>query len=341
MKFLFSLAILLSLSNLGINNTYRSISSTIEKQDSKSIPKFKSESLINQVDEKRRQVVLSNDPVDNNKIDLENKKKKCYKEKYSGQTKLCGKPSISRQELSKIAKDIYALSKTTTESFSLSDSLMMTFYVFNYFAHIGHFYLAPQDINILIKNFEKLTQETLDQEIKDLIKEIDYLQFGKEHGQYFVRIFAKNKEKGLVLNINQELEDVPEVKEISHIRIKDQATIFFKQYLNNFQQKLNIQYVKTKKVLGVYSINEDYLQNYKSYFEDKKYPITPLSLKFNGIDLFVSTNTIIKDVKLSLGKGLCTPGMTTEDGKPIPSIIIDANSGISDLLVSIKSSLDI
>lgn len=259
------------------------------------------------------------------------------------QTTSLGNIGLDEEQMREVAENIFNISKSMSNRYSVSDGVTLSMYVFRYFAEVGEYVIIHKDLMTLVNAFEKLLGEPLAPEVHAILKQIRKLKFGKKNGKYFVRIYANTKHGIDIPLANKTNDPDSSLKEIVGIKVKDKAYLYFQDTKMEGIKKEITSFVKEPvKILGVFKklakeLNQIYkpmIDNIDEYLTLEDVPAPALLIDFDGVEVLVKTTTVFKDITFKFNKGVALPGYR-RNGEPIPSFIIGAKSMLLGLKVSV------
>jgi hypothetical protein len=246
---------------------------------------------------------------------------------------------LGLDDYEKVAKQIFLVKEAMSEEYSVGDGLTFTLYILRYLAEVGEYELKNEDIVKLVSAFETISGEVLDETVKDVVKGIERLEFGKKDSTYFVKIFTIEKD-GIIIPINEKSDD-GKIDEIRYAKIKNKAKIKFTDVTNSLQ-RLEIKRFLTEKI-SLPIISESWLPPLNQLHKDVEYKIgdylsdtkiIPMKIRMKGIFIKVKTNTFLKNMNFYIRKVYTLAGRS-KDGVPIPSFIMRMRAGVVNVKISI------
>ncbi|MCP4912946.1 MAG: hypothetical protein GY909_07495 [Oligoflexia bacterium] len=251
---------------------------------------------------------------------------------------------LEEEDLKRVAKSIFNVSKAMSEEYSISDGLTLTMYILRYLSEIGEYELAHVDMMKLVRAFEKLSEEKIEPEVEDTLQQIAKISFGRKQGKFAVTFYAKDKKRGIVIPINEKEEDPnSSVEEIVEVVAEDGTEVVFedidteeeKAWARNFAKRpVKILGIFKKLAEDLYQVHPKIKDNIDDYLELEKIPAPALKIEMENIYVSVDTSTIFKNIKFRFQEALTLPGIR-EEGKPVPSFILGAKAKLLNLKVSV------
>jgi hypothetical protein len=259
------------------------------------------------------------------------------------QTISFGDLQMDQEQIKKVAENIFRVVKSMTEEHPVSDGLTLTAYILRYMAEIGEYELVQKDMMTLVRSFEQMRGQKVDDVVDAALAQVRKLQFGTRKGKLWVKAFAHDKKRGIVVPINSPGEAGSDVQEIVEAVIKDGAELSFIDADKEVERRLIATFVKEKvRLLGVFasiveSLNQIHpaLQSsIDAYLASPDKPVAPMRMEFKDVEVLVKTSTMFNDIKFKFYEGVTLPGIRM-DGEAVPSFVLGAKSGLLKLKVSI------
>ncbi len=248
---------------------------------------------------------------------------------------------LGLEDYEKVAKQIFLVKEAMSDEFPVGDGLTFTLYILRYLAEVGEYELPNADIVKLVSAFETISGEKLNTTVHETIAQISKLEFGKKNNRYFVKIFSKDRKKGIVIGINELSED-DQIEEIKYAKIKNKAKITFTNVDSTLEraeitrfltEKISLPLISESWLPPLNQMHSDIEHDIKNYLKETK--IIPLKIRMKGIFVKVKTNTILKNMDFYLRKVYTLPGRKKDD-LAIPSFVMRMRSGV----VNVKMTID-
>lgn len=242
---------------------------------------------------------------------------------------------LTDEEYKRLAKGIFNVINGMSEEFFISDSIGLSFYIFRYLSEIGEYEIVYKDIVALINGFLKLAEYKLDEEVWSIIHQIRKLKFGKRNGKFWVKIYSRDEEKGIVYNIDKDMNG----NQVKFLHLKNGAEAFFTDVDSRKSKKELLTFIKSKVrflLMGISSINQVHegISRNIDFHLNQESMITPIKAEFKDITVRVVTDSIFKTIDFKLKKAFATPRLS--DGEnPLPSVVLYMKEKMMPLKVSI------
>jgi len=242
---------------------------------------------------------------------------------------------LTDEQYERLARGIFGVINNMSEKYFVSDSIGLTFYIFRYLAEIGEYEIVYKDIVTLINGFLKLAEYELSEDVWNIIHQIRKLKFGQKSGKYWVKIYAKDIENGIVYQINEDMNG----NLVKHMVVNDGAEITFEDVKKKGQRKGLLKFLKEKvrfmgfRLSAINQVFSDIPKNIEFHM-NKESIITPVKAEFKGINVLIKTTSIFKNIDFKLKKAYSVPGF--KDGEePLPTTVLLFKEKLMPLKVSI------
>lgn len=239
---------------------------------------------------------------------------------------------VSDEVLREMAEHLYILQENASEELKVSEGLSFGATLLYYVGQMGNMTLNADQISKLIKGFETLIEEPVDEKIMFVLNQVKSISFQKlSNGRCRVKIFGKYKE-GIVYIINQSSNDADSaVNKIKYFQAKNGSTVEF-QVVDTLKEKQELHKFVTDTGKRD-SIHKDIPKHIEDYFHIES-PSPIIKMKFEGMIVRVLTNTIWKNIDFRFKYGWSIP-LFRVHGKKVPGIVFYLKKNLAKTKISL------
>lgn len=238
---------------------------------------------------------------------------------------------VNDELLREMAEHLFILQENASEELKVSEGLTFGATLFHYLGSFGNYSLDAINIMKLIKGFEELLGEPIDEKIMFVVDQVKRLTFSKKGSKYRVKIEGKEDE-GIVYFINEENdEEGSALKKIKFFQAKNGSTVEF-EIVDSVEEKEEL--VKFVKDTGKRdSLHKAIPRNIEQYFSQEK-PAPIIKMTFDGMIVRVLTDTIWKNIDFRFKYGWSIP-LFRVNGKNIPGFLLYLKKNLAKVKISI------
>ena len=238
---------------------------------------------------------------------------------------------VNDEILREMAEHLFILQENASEELRVSEGLTFGATLFNYLGSFGNYQLDSVNIMKLIKGFEELLGEPIDEKIMFVVEQVKSLTFSKNGNKYRVKVQGK-EENGIVYFINEESsEEGSALKKIKFVQAHNGSTIEFEAVDTLAERQELVKFVKETGKRD--SLHKDIRKNIETYFSQEK-PAPIIKMTFEGIIVRVLTDTIWKNINFRFKYGWSIP-LFRVDGKNIPGFLLFLKKNLAKVKISI------
>lgn len=238
---------------------------------------------------------------------------------------------VNDELLREMAEHLFILQENASEELKVSEGLTFGATLFHYLGSFGNYSLDAVNIIKLIKGFEELLGEPIDEKIMHVVDQVESLTFSKKGSKFRVKIQGKDKE-GIVYFINEESDDEDSaLKKIKFFQARNGSHVDFEAVDTLAERTELVQFVKETGKRD--SLHKDIAKNIETYFSQEK-PAPIIKMTFEGMIVRVLTDTIWKNINFNFKYGWSIP-LFRVDGKNIPGFVLYLKKNLAKVKVSI------
>lgn len=238
---------------------------------------------------------------------------------------------VNDELLREMAEHLFILQENASEELKVSEGLTFGATLFHYLGSFGNYQLDSKNILKLIKGFEELLGEPIDEKIMFVVEQVRLLTFSRNGNRYRVKIQGKES-NGIVYFINEESNDEDSaLKKIKYFQAKNGSTVEFEVVDSLAEREELVKFVKETGKRD--SLHKDISRNIESYFSQEK-PAPIIKMTFEGMIVRVLTDTIWKNIDFRFKYGWSIP-LFRVDGKNIPGFLLFLKKNLAKVKISI------
>ncbi len=248
---------------------------------------------------------------------------------------------INQDVWEKVAESTFGIVEELNDKSRISHNPTLVLLILRAMAKIGEYELSHRELMMLMNALNKFQRKELDPKLVLILKQIERIKFGKKRGQYFVRFYAKNRRKGIVVPIEQE-----DFKQgfVRKIIIEDTCELYFKEASTGRDRRSIRKFVKEPvRLLGIFQTQADRLDkihpavrdNIDDYLEEDEIAGGPVFVGLKNVKGEVDTTTIFGQAMFHFDRAIILPGIESEDGV-IPNLVVGGHSYLLKLKMSVE-----
>jgi hypothetical protein len=238
---------------------------------------------------------------------------------------------VNDELLREMAEHLYILQENASEELKVSEGLTFGATLFHYLGSFGNYRLDADNIIKLIKGFEELLGEPIDEKIMFVVNQVKSLTFSRKGNKFRVKIQGKEN-NGIVYFINEESdEEGSALKKIKFFQAKNGSHVDFEVVDTLAERSELVSFVKETGKRD--SLHKEIAPNIESYFSQEK-PAPIIKMEFEGMIVRVLTDTIWKNIDFNFKYGWSIP-LFRVNGKNIPGFVLYLKKNLAKVKVSI------
>jgi hypothetical protein len=238
---------------------------------------------------------------------------------------------VNDEILREMAEHLFILQENASEELRVSEGLTFGATLFHYLGSFGNYQLDAINIMKLIKGFEELLGEPIDEKIMFVVEQVKSLTFSRNGKKYHLKIQGK-EENGIVYFINEDNnEEGSALKKIKFVQAHNGSTVEFEAVDTLAEREELVKFVKDTGKRD--SLHKDIHRNIEAYLTQEK-PAPIIKMNFEGIIVRVLTDTIWKNINFRFKYGWSIP-LFRVDGKNIPGFLLFLKKNFAKVKISI------
>lgn len=238
---------------------------------------------------------------------------------------------VNDELLREMAEHLYILQENASEELKVSEGLTFGATLIHYLASFGNYSLEAESISKLIKGFEELLGEPIDEKIMFVINQVKSLSFRKNGNKFSVKIQGKEN-NGIVYFINEVSDDENSaLKKIKFFQAKNGSSVEFEVVDTLAEREELVKFVKDTGKRD--SLHKAIPRNIEAYFAMEK-PAPIIKMKFEGMIVRVLTDTIWKNIDFRFKYGWSIP-LFRVGGQNIPGFVLFLQKNLAKVKISI------